>query len=76
MDRDAMLIDDQAADSLPLPQLDLSEPPAGSDRRAFMMRSSLAIAIGALTGRAPAKEMNSKYKETSEGGLAASLTLC
>jgi L-serine dehydratase len=23
-----------------------------------------------------AKEMNSKYKETSEGGLAVSLTLC
>jgi L-serine dehydratase len=23
-----------------------------------------------------AREMNSKYKETSEGGLAVSLTLC
>jgi len=30
------------------------------DRRAFLMRSA----------------MNSKYKETSEGGLAVSLVLC
>src|SRR5688572_16708679 len=34
-----------------VPQLDLAEPPAGSDRRAFMMRSSLAVAIASLTGR-------------------------
>jgi L-serine dehydratase len=34
-----------------LPQLDFSEPPAGSDRRAFMMRSALAVAIASLTGR-------------------------
>jgi L-serine dehydratase len=34
-----------------LPQLDLSEPPEGSDRRAFMMRSALAVAIASLTGR-------------------------
>jgi len=33
------------------PQLDLTEPPAGSDRRAFMMRSALAVAIASLTGR-------------------------
>ena len=31
-----------------------------------------AIAAMALT----AKEMNSKYKETSEGGLAVSVVLC
>jgi L-serine dehydratase len=36
------------------PQLDMSEPPPGSDRRAFMMRSSLAVAIAALTGCKPA----------------------
>jgi L-serine dehydratase len=36
----------------PTPELDLSEPPAGSDRRAFMMRSALAVAIATLTGRA------------------------
>lgn len=42
--------DEESADN-PLPGLDFSEPPAGSDRRAFMMRSSLAIAIAALTGR-------------------------
>jgi L-serine dehydratase len=35
----------------PLPVLDMTEPPPGSDRRAFMMRSSLAVAIAALTGR-------------------------
>jgi L-serine dehydratase len=34
-----------------VPQLDLSEPPVGSDRRAFMMRSALAVAIASLTGR-------------------------
>ena len=34
-----------------LPELDLSEPPPGSDRRAFMMRSALAAAIATLTGR-------------------------
>src|SRR5258705_13079533 len=36
---------------LALPELDLTEPPAGSDRRSFMMRSSLATAIAVLTGR-------------------------
>jgi L-serine dehydratase len=35
----------------PLPELDFSEPPPGSDRRAFMMRSALAVAVAALTGR-------------------------
>jgi L-serine dehydratase len=34
-----------------VPELDQSEPPAGSDRRAFMMRSALAVAIASLTGR-------------------------
>jgi L-serine dehydratase len=36
--------------STPLPLLDFAEPPAGSDRRAFMMRSALALAIASLTG--------------------------
>ena len=35
-----------------VPDLDYSEPPAGSDRRTFMMRSALATAILALGGRA------------------------
>jgi L-serine dehydratase len=35
----------------PVPDLDLAEPPPGSDRRAFMMRSALAAAIAALSGR-------------------------
>ena len=33
-----------------LPELDYSEPPAGSDRRAFMMRSAMAAAIVAVGG--------------------------
>lgn len=36
-----------------VPQLDLTEPPAGSDRRAFMVRSAMALSIGALTGAVP-----------------------
>src|SRR5215831_10206828 len=40
--------DERAA---PLPELDLNEPPLGSDRRAFMMRSALAASIATLTGR-------------------------
>src|SRR6201989_3119189 len=35
----------------PLPELDFTQPPEGSDRRAFMMRSALAMAIATLTGR-------------------------
>ncbi len=34
-----------------VPELDHTEPPVGSDRRTFMMRSALATAIAALTGR-------------------------
>lgn len=40
-----------ASHSVPVPQLDTSEPPPGSDRRAFMMRSAMAAAIATLTGR-------------------------
>src|SRR4051794_13332126 len=35
-----------------LPELDYSEPPTGSDRRSFMMRSAMATAIVALGGKA------------------------
>jgi L-serine dehydratase len=41
----------EAESSKPLPDLDYTLPPAGSDRRAFMMRSALAVAIATLTGR-------------------------
>jgi L-serine dehydratase len=34
----------------PFPELDYSEPPTGSDRRSFMMRSAMATAIVALGG--------------------------
>ena len=37
--------------SVPLPELDYSEPHAGSDRRSFMMRSAMATAVIALGGR-------------------------
>ena len=54
---------------VPVPELDLTEPPVGSDRRAFMMRSALATAIAVLTGRpiaafaqTPAKAPNSSVK--------------
>lgn len=36
-----------------VPELDQTEPPAGSDRRAFMVRSAMALSIGALTGAIP-----------------------
>src|SRR3954451_4524743 len=36
--------------STSLPQLDDSEPPAGSDRRTFMMRSAMAAAVLSLGG--------------------------
>jgi L-serine dehydratase len=39
-----------AGESCALPELDHSEPPAGSDRRSFMMRSSMAMAVVALGG--------------------------
>jgi L-serine dehydratase len=43
--------DAEFAPSNPLPDLDYTEPPPGSDRRAFMMRSALAVAVATLTGR-------------------------
>src|SRR6516165_7832427 len=46
-----MLTDETSQDPVITPDLDYSEPPAGSDRRAFMMRSAMAAAIAALTGR-------------------------
>ena len=42
---------DKVDRSVTLPELDFTEPPPGSDRRAFMMRSALATAIATLTGR-------------------------
>jgi len=39
-------------EALAIPELDCSEPPAGSDRRAFMVRSAMATAIVALGGTA------------------------
>jgi L-serine dehydratase len=46
-----MQIEDDSARSNPAPDLDFTEPPPGSDRRAFMVRSAMAVAIATLTGR-------------------------
>ncbi len=63
---------DTEVTALPIaPQLDMTEPPAGSDRRAFMMRSSLALAIAALTGCKPADISQTPAKApTSKLGTA------
>ena len=50
----------------------LTALPAKKSRRSAALISIQPIAAMALT----AKEMNSKYKETSEGGLAVSVVLC
>jgi L-serine dehydratase len=45
-----MDIETHDQESFALPELDYSEPPVGSDRRAFMMRSAMAAAIVAVGG--------------------------
>src|SRR3569832_2043967 len=49
--RIAMDFPNEGEQFAPLPELDRTEPPQGSDRRSFMMRSALAAAIASLTGR-------------------------
>jgi len=39
-------------DAFTIPELDYSDPPAGSDRRSFMMQSAMVAAIVAVGGRA------------------------
>jgi len=39
-------------DAFQVPELDYSEPPSGSDRRTFMMRSAMAAAVVAVGGQA------------------------
>jgi len=69
-------------DTPPVPDLSSTEFPAGvgtgfliasneipADRRVDFDTTANAMAL-------TAKEMNGKYKETSEGGLAVSLVLC
>ena len=46
-DMDSELFENE---TLSIPELDLTEPPTGSDRRAFMVRSAMATAIAALGG--------------------------
>ena len=50
-DMDFQDIDRQDSDAAAVPELDFSEPPLGSDRRAFMMRSALVSAMAVLAGR-------------------------
>src|SRR5579864_3917320 len=45
-----------------VPDLDLTDPPRGSDRRAFLMRSALATAIASLYGRPIAAFANAPAK--------------
>ncbi len=42
---------DSARETIRVPALDLTEPPQGSDRRTFVMRSALATAVATLYGR-------------------------
>src|SRR6478735_10334547 len=50
---EAKKMDSQSpSENFALPELDYSEPAAGSDRRSFMMRSAMAAAIVALGGTA------------------------
>ena len=66
------------ADFSVLPGVDTADLPPGLDRRAFIVPTNRRVDFDttvdamALTAR----EMNSKSKETSEGGLAVSVTLC
>jgi len=53
--------------------------PANDDDKAFDPEAELGapeVPAGADRRTFTAKEMNSKYKETSEGGLAVSVVLC
>ena len=49
-------------DEFALPELDYSEPPPGSDRRSFMMRSAMAAAIVAVGG-----QVNPLFAQTPAG---------
>src|SRR5690349_1122706 len=53
-----------------VPNLDFTEPPEGSDRRSFMMRSALATAIAALTGRPIAAFAQSPAKPAASPPLS------
>ena len=58
--------EDRIIEELPLPELDYSDPPVGSDRRAFMIRSALATAITMLTG-APLVSLVMYVSENGDG---------
>jgi L-serine dehydratase len=58
-----------------VPELDLSEPPPGSDRRAFMVRSALALAVASLTGCAPRDVKQQAAKAPAASKLAVSSDL-
>jgi L-serine dehydratase len=55
-----------------VPELDHSEPPAGSDRRAFMVRSALALAYASVTGCSP-KDVKNAPPAQAPGGAAVKL---
>jgi hypothetical protein len=47
-----------------------------NDRERFVLPLELDFDMTVAAMALTAKEMNAKYKETSEGGLAVSVTLC
>jgi L-serine dehydratase len=60
---------DRMVEGAIVPELDTREPPAGSDRRAFMVRSAMALSIGALTGCKP-KDVSKIPAQARPGGGA------
>lgn len=64
----------RTAEGAIVPELDTREPPAGSDRRAFMMRSAMALSIGALTGCKP-KDVSNIPAQAPGGAAGAKVAL-
>jgi L-serine dehydratase len=58
-----------------VPSLDCTDPPLGSDRRAFLVRSAMVTAIAAVTGCAPksAKELPPAKSPMAAAGTSSSL---
>ena len=63
-DMDFQDFDGRDADAPNVPELDFTEPPLGSDRRAFMMRSALVSAMAVLAGR-PMTALARRYRSLS-----------
>jgi L-serine dehydratase len=62
---------EETPDSPITPSLDFSEPPLGSDRRAFMVRSAMFSAMAALTGCSPKPVQQAAAPAAPAAGKAA-----